>query len=159
LIFVYGNNQFVTCYPGRPLLPVPSAVMKMKYKHYMFLFVWWCLTPLSTIFQLYRGGQFYWWRKPEDPEKTSDWSQVMIYWFKVNGLRITFYILFLLKIKSIDYLVMCNNNRLFTHSRFDSEITWFYTSYFPFDGQNSIWSRNNNGMEDEIQRDILLISW
>ena len=34
----------------------------------------WCLTPLSTIFHLYR--QFYWWRKQEYPEKTTDLSQV-----------------------------------------------------------------------------------
>jgi hypothetical protein len=38
-----------------------------SYNWLINLFVWWCLMPLSTIFQLYRGGQFYWWEETGEP--------------------------------------------------------------------------------------------
>ena len=34
------------------------------------------ILALLAIFQLYHGGQFYWWRKPEYLEKTTDLPQV-----------------------------------------------------------------------------------
>jgi hypothetical protein len=40
-----------------------------------------CLTPLSTIFQIYRDGQFYWWRKPENPEKITKLTKAFYYKF------------------------------------------------------------------------------
>jgi len=72
--------------------------------------------PLSTIFQLYRVSQLYWWRKPEYPEKTTDLPQVTD---KINAIL---NVIDLLKYHLFSHFSGLNNK----HPKKASESSKFY---------------------------------
>ena len=64
-MYWYSNSVWGFLYSKKE-----NSYMSIKHSLFVLRFASWYLTSLSTTLQLYRGGQFYWWRKPPTYRKS-----------------------------------------------------------------------------------------